>query len=80
MPSWQFSPWDLKRKEFDMNWNIVQDSWKLLKNKVIAHWDKLDNINTVTPEKEEVAGEIEQTNGVTQDKKKEQVEREKEIH
>jgi len=76
----QFSPWDLKRKEFDMNWNIVQDSWKLLKNKVIAHWDKLDNINTVTPEREEVAGEIEQTNGVTQDKKKESIEREKDIH
>ena len=63
-----------------MNWNIVQDSWKQLKSKVSAHWDKLDTINTVTPKGEEVAGEIQEKKGVVRDEAEEQIELPKDTH
>ena len=63
-----------------MNWNIVQDSWKQLKSKVTAHWDKLDNINTVTPKGEEVTDENQEKNGVVRDEAEKQVERIKDTH
>ena len=47
-----------------MIWNIVQDSWKQLKGKAVAHWDKLDNINAITK----------QGDGAAQDEAKEQIE------
>jgi len=63
-----------------MNWNIVEDSWKQLKGKVTAHWDKLDSINTTARTGEEVAGEGQETVGVVQDQAEEQVGRIKDTH
>ena len=63
-----------------MNWNIVQDSWMQLKNKMTAHWNKLDSVNTVTVKGEATAGEIQETYGVAQGEAEEQVERIKDTH
>ena len=71
----QFSHSGLKRKEFNMNRNIVQESWKQLKSKVTAHWDKLNSINTITGKEEATAGEIQEIHGVAQGEAEEQIER-----
>ena len=76
----QFSHSGLKRKEFNMNLNIVQDSWKQLKSKVTAHWGKLDSVNTNTGKGEATAGEIKETDGVAQGEADEQIERTKDTH
>ena len=63
-----------------MNWNIVQDSWKQLKSKVIAHRDKRDNIDTISEKGEVTAGEIQETYGIAQGEAEEQVELIKDTH
>lgn len=64
MSAWQFSHSGLKQKELKLNWNIVQGSWQHLKNKVTAHWEKLD---TTAPNGEEIADEALETATVVRD-------------
>jgi uncharacterized protein YjbJ (UPF0337 family) len=75
MPGWQFRLSGLTRKEFTMNWNIVDSSWKQLKGMVTSHWDKLDGIDMSAGNGKEVVGKNQETAEVAKQEIGEKTER-----
>lgn len=70
MSDWQFRQSGPERKEFDINWNIVQSNWKQFKGKVRAQWGKRssDRSDEFANKNDEVADKIQETYGDAKDK------------
>lgn len=52
-----------------MNWDIVEGNWKQFKGVVKEKWGKLtdDNLDTIAGKREQLAGRIQETYGLTMD-------------
>jgi uncharacterized protein YjbJ (UPF0337 family) len=63
--------------EFDMNWNIVEGNWKQFKGNVKAHWGTLidDHIDVFGGNRDQLAGMIQETYGITKDETELQIKR-----
>jgi uncharacterized protein YjbJ (UPF0337 family) len=77
MLDWQFRRPGPERKEFDMNWDIVEGNWKQFKGKVKAQWGKLtdDHLDVIAGKRAELAGKIQESYGITKDEAEEQIKR-----
>jgi uncharacterized protein YjbJ (UPF0337 family) len=60
-----------------MNWDIVKGNWKQFKGKVKAQWGKLtdDHLDVIAGKRDELAGKIQETYGITKDEAEEQIKR-----
>lgn len=58
-----------------MNWDIIEGNWKQFKGKVKAQWGKLtdDHIDVIAGKRDELAGKIQETYGVTKDEAEKQI-------
>ena len=58
-----------------MNWDIVEGNWKQFKGKVLVRWGKLndDNLDLIAGKRNELAGKIQETYGITKDEAEEQI-------
>ena len=65
-----------------MDWNIVEGHWKQLKGKVKAQWGKLtdDHLDVIAGNRDQLAGKIQETYGVTDDEAKQQIKRFEELN
>jgi uncharacterized protein YjbJ (UPF0337 family) len=70
-----FGPLGAKRKELDMNWDIVEGNWKQFKGKVKARWGDLteDHLNVIAGKRVELAGKIQEAYGITKDEAEQQI-------
>jgi uncharacterized protein YjbJ (UPF0337 family) len=52
-----------------MNWDVIEGNWKQFKGHVKEKWGKLtdDNLDTIAGKRDQLAGTIQQTYGVTKD-------------
>ena len=58
-----------------MNWDIIEGDWKQFKGHVKEEWAKLtdDNIDTIARKREQLAGKVQETYGLTKDQAEAQV-------
>ena len=58
-----------------MNWDIVEGNWKQFKGKVKTQWGKLtdDQLDVIAGKREQLAGKIQETYGVTKEAAEKQV-------
>lgn len=70
-------PAGLGIKEFVMNWNIVEGTWKQFKGEVKAQWGRLtdDQLDVIAGQRDQLAGEIQKVYGITQDEAELQIRR-----
>lgn len=75
MIDWQFRQSNLEKKEFQMNWDIVEGNWKQFNGKVKAQWGKLtdDQLDVISGKRIELAGKIQETYGITKDEAEKQI-------
>ncbi len=52
-----------------MNWDIIEGNWKQFKGKAKEQWGKLsgDQLDTITGKREQLAGRIQETYGVSKE-------------
>lgn len=64
-----------ERKEFGMNWNIVEGNWKQFQGKVKAQWGKLtdDHLDVIAGKRVELAGKLQECYGITMDEAEKQI-------
>jgi uncharacterized protein YjbJ (UPF0337 family) len=60
-----------------MDWNIVEGNWKQFKGKVKAQWGKLtdDHLDVIAGKRDQLAGKIQETYGITKDETERQIKR-----
>ena len=65
------------RKEVDMNWDIVEGSWKQFKGKVKARWGTLtdDHLDVIAGKHVEVAGKAQKGYGIAKNEAEQQIKR-----
>jgi uncharacterized protein YjbJ (UPF0337 family) len=71
----QFRPSGAERKEFDMNWDIVEGNWKQFKGKVKARWGDLtdDHLEVIAGKRVELSGKLQEAYGITKDEAEKQI-------
>jgi len=64
-----------------MDWNIVEGNWKQFKCKVKAQWGKLtdDHLDVIAGNRDQLAGKIQETYGITKDETEQQIKRFEEL-
>jgi uncharacterized protein YjbJ (UPF0337 family) len=65
-----------------MNWDIIEGDWKQFKGLVKEKWGKLsdDNLDMIAGRREQLAGRLQQTYGITKDQAEVQVKAFEELH
>jgi uncharacterized protein YjbJ (UPF0337 family) len=65
-----------------MDWNIVEGNWKQFKGKVKAQWGKLtdDHLDVIAGKRDQLAGKIQETYGITKDETEQQIKRFEEVN
>lgn len=60
-----------------MSWDRVQGNWKQFKGKVKSQWGKLtdDQLDVIDGEREQLAGKIQETYGISRDEAEKQIKR-----
>jgi uncharacterized protein YjbJ (UPF0337 family) len=58
-----------------MNWDRVEGNWKQVKGKVKQQWGKLtdDNIDIINGQREILAGQLQESYGITKDEAERQI-------
>jgi uncharacterized protein YjbJ (UPF0337 family) len=69
-------------KEIAMNWDIVEGNWKQFKGKVKSRWGNLtdDQLDVIAGKREELAGKIQESYGITKDEVDKQIKTFEEIN
>jgi uncharacterized protein YjbJ (UPF0337 family) len=69
-------------KEIAMNWDIVEGNWKQFKGKVKSRWGNLtdDQLDVIAGKREELAGKIQESYGITKDEVDKQIKAFEEIN
>ena len=75
-------PAESERKEYDMNWDIVEGNWKQFKGKVKAQWGKLteDQLEVIAGKRVGLEGKLQETYGMTKEEAEKQIKRFEEIN
>ena len=62
--------------------DAVEGNWKQFKGKVKAQWDKLtdDHLDVIAGNRDQLAGKIQKTYGVTKDETEQQIKRFEELN
>jgi uncharacterized protein YjbJ (UPF0337 family) len=65
-----------------MNWDIVEGNWKQFKGKVKSRWGNLtdDQLDVIAGKREELAGKIQESYGITKDEVDKQIKAFEEIN
>ena len=65
-----------------MNWDVIEGDWKQFKGLVKQKWGKLtdDNLDIIAGRREQLAGRLQQTYGITKDQAEVQVKAFEELH
>ena len=65
-----------------MNWDIIEGNWTQFKGHVKEKWGKLtdDNLDTIAGKREQLAGRLQETYGITKDQAEIQVKAFEELH
>jgi uncharacterized protein YjbJ (UPF0337 family) len=65
-----------------MNWDIIEGNWKQFKGHVKEKWGKLtdDNLDSIAGKREQLAGRLQETYGITKDQAEIQVKAFEELH
>lgn len=60
-----------------MNWDMVEGNWGQFKGKVKSQWGKLtdDQLDVINGKREQLAGKIQETYGITQDEAEKEIKR-----
>ena len=58
-----------------MNWDMIEGDWKQFKGQVKEKWGRLtdDNLDTIAGKRDQLAGKIQETYGITKDQAELQV-------
>ena len=69
-------------REIIMNWNQVEGNWKQLKGSVKAQWGQLtdDHLEVIAGKRDQLAGKIQETYGVTQEEAEKQISEWQKMH
>jgi uncharacterized protein YjbJ (UPF0337 family) len=65
-----------------MNWDTIEGNWKQFKAHVKEKWGKLtdDNLDAIAGKRDQLAGKIQETYGITKDQAEVQVKAFEEMH
>jgi uncharacterized protein YjbJ (UPF0337 family) len=65
-----------------MNWDTIEGDWKQFKGHVKEKWGKLtdDNLDIIAGKRDQLAGKLQETYGITKDQAEIQVKAFEEIH
>jgi uncharacterized protein YjbJ (UPF0337 family) len=65
-----------------MDWDVIEGDWKQFKGLVKQKWGKLtdDNLDIIAGRREQLAGRLQQTYGITKDQAEVQVKAFEELH
>jgi uncharacterized protein YjbJ (UPF0337 family) len=76
------SPTSSPSKGNIMNWDTIEGDWKQFKGHVKEKWGKLtdDNLDTIAGKRDQLAGKLQETYGITKDQAEIQVKAFEEIH
>jgi uncharacterized protein YjbJ (UPF0337 family) len=76
------SPTRSPAKGSTMDWNTIEGNWKQFKAHVKEKWGRLtdDNLDAIAGKREQLAGKIEETYGITKDQAELQVKAFEEKH
>lgn len=60
-----------------MNWDMVEGNWGQFKGKIKSQWGKLtdDQLDVINGKREQLAGKIQETYGITQDEAEKEIKR-----
>lgn len=60
-----------------MNWDTIEGNWKQFRGKVKSQWGKLtdDQIDVINGQRDQLAGKIQESYGVTKDEAEQQIKR-----
>jgi uncharacterized protein YjbJ (UPF0337 family) len=76
------SPTRSPSKGNTMNWEMIEGNWKLFKGRVKEKWGKLtdDNLDSIAGKRDQLAGKIQETYGITKDQAELQVKAFEQVH
>jgi uncharacterized protein YjbJ (UPF0337 family) len=76
------SPTNSSSKDNTMNWDMIEGNWKQFKGHVKEKWGKLtdDNLDTIAGKRDQLAGKIQETYGITKDQAELQVKAFEQLH
>ena len=65
-----------------MNWDTIEGDWQQFKGHVKEKWGKLtdDNLDAIAGKRDQLAGKLEETYGITKDQAERQVKAFEEMH
>jgi len=65
-----------------MNWDVIEGNWKQFKGHVKEKWGKLtdDNLDAIAGKREQLAGKLQETYGITKDQTEAQLKAFEEVH
>ena len=65
-----------------MNWDVIEGDWKQFKGLVKEKWGKLtdSNLDTIAGKRDQLAGSIQETYGITKDQAELQVKAFEDLH
>jgi len=65
-----------------MNWDVIEGNWKQFKGHVKEKWGKLtdDNLDAIAGKREQLAGKLQETYGITKDQSEVQLKAFEEAH
>ena len=65
-----------------MNWDVIEGDWKQFKGLVKEKWGKLtdSNLDTIAGKRDQLAGSIQETYGITKDQAESQVKAFEDLH
>jgi uncharacterized protein YjbJ (UPF0337 family) len=65
-----------------MNWNMIEGNWKQFQGLVKEKWGRLtdDHLDTIAGKRDQLAGRLQETYGITVDQAERQVKAFEEIH
>jgi len=66
----------------NLNWNVIEGNWKQFKGHVKEKWGKLtdDKLDTIAGKRDQLAGTIQETYGISKDQAEVQIKTFEEIH
>ena len=65
-----------------MNWDIIEGDWMQFKGIVKAKWGKItdDHLDTIAGKRDQLAGRLQETYGITQDQAEAQLKAFEQVH